>query len=229
MMAKLTKAQKIQALNSLTMPTNQMIFDDCIKPNCIKYYDENDVFLIYDLEAYIKTKISDLLDDKEIISNDELNELTKTFKISDDIYQDISHFWNDDENGENWLLDELIRLIAYREFAVYVFIKWENLYLSIKYSQLATMFYTWLKKDSKQDLAVYISDINAKNANLRWEKHNQTRTEKKKQYLQIMRDKGFTTYAQTATYIKQEIEKGDKPSYDTICRWLSQAGKGDFT
>lgn len=70
---------------------------------------------------------------------------------------------------------------------------------------------------------------NTELANKRWNEHNQTRPKKKMKYLQIMRDKGFTTYAQTATYIKQEIEKGDKPSYDTICRWLSQAGKGDFT
>ena len=59
-------------------------------------------------------------------------------------------------------------------------------------------------------------------------KHNQTRPEKKKQYLQIMDEQNFTTFAETAEYIKQNIETDKKPSYDTIKRWLSQASKGDF-
>lgn len=66
-------------------------------------------------------------------------------------------------------------------------------------------------------------------AKTRWGKHNQERSEKKRQYLEIMRDNRFTTFADTATYIKQHVETGSKPSHDTIKRWLSEANKGDFS
>lgn len=66
-------------------------------------------------------------------------------------------------------------------------------------------------------------------ANTRWGKHNQERTEKKRRYLKIMRDNRFTTFADTATYIKQHVEKDSKPSHDTVKRWLSEANKGDFS
>ena len=43
-----------------------------------------------------------------------------------------------------------------------------------------------------------------------------------------MDEQNFTTFAETAEYIKQNIETDKKPSYETIKRWLSQASKGDF-
>ena len=88
-----------------------------------------------------------------------------------------------------------------------------------------------IKKPShnKDIISQYIKKQNSENAQSRWKEHNKNRPEKKRQYLQIMRDKGFTTYSDTATYIKQEIETGQTPTYDTVCRWLSQADKGDFT
>ena len=74
-----------------------------------------------------------------------------------------------------------------------------------------------------------ISTQNKKKADNRWSKHNQTRPEKKKKYLEIMDQKNFTTFAETAEYIKQHIETDKTPSYDSIKRWLSQASKGDFS
>ena len=74
-----------------------------------------------------------------------------------------------------------------------------------------------------------MSVSNKKKAKTRWSKHNQTRPEKKKQYLEIMDQENFTTFAETAEHIKQHIETDKKPSYDTIKRWLSQASKGDFS
>lgn len=79
------------------------------------------------------------------------------------------------------------------------------------------------------DFQKKLSKSNKSKANKRWSKHNQTRPEKKKQYLQIMDQQNFTTFAETAEYIKQNIETDKKPSYDTIKRWLSQASKGDFS
>lgn len=74
-----------------------------------------------------------------------------------------------------------------------------------------------------------MSTNNKKKADNRWSKHNQTRPEKKKQYLQIMDEQNLTTFTETAEYIKQHIETDKKPSYDTIKRWLSQASQGDFS
>ena len=79
------------------------------------------------------------------------------------------------------------------------------------------------------DFQKKLSKSNKSKANKRWSKHNQTRPEKKKQYLQIMDQQNFTTFAETAEYIKQHIETDKKPSYDSIKRWLSEARKGDFS
>ncbi len=74
-----------------------------------------------------------------------------------------------------------------------------------------------------------LSDSNKSKADKRWSKHNQIKPEKKKQYLEIMDQQNFTTFTETAEYIKQHIETDKKPSYDTIKRWLSEARKGDFS
>ncbi len=79
------------------------------------------------------------------------------------------------------------------------------------------------------DFQKKLSKSNKSKAKTRWLKHNQTRPEKKKQYLQIMDEQNFTTFTETAEYIKQNIETGKKPSYDSIKRWLSEASKGDFS
>ena len=79
------------------------------------------------------------------------------------------------------------------------------------------------------DFQKKLSKSNKTKANKRWSKHNQTRPKKKKLYLEIMDQQNFTTFAETAEYIKQHIETDKKPSYDTIKRWLSQANKGDFS
>ncbi|MGO2213033.1 hypothetical protein ACTXJ2_06755 [Psychrobacter alimentarius] len=79
------------------------------------------------------------------------------------------------------------------------------------------------------DFQKKLSRSNKEKANKRWSKHNQTRPEKKKQYLEIMNQQNFTAFAETAEYIKQHIETDKKPSYDTIKRWLSQANKGNFS
>jgi len=81
----------------------------------------------------------------------------------------------------------------------------------------------------EHDFQKKLSKSNKTKANKRWSKHNQARPEKKKQYLEIMDQENFTTFAETAEYIKQNIETEKTPSYDTIKRWLSQASKGDFS
>lgn len=43
-----------------------------------------------------------------------------------------------------------------------------------------------------------------------------------------MKEKGFTTYAETADYIKREVDTGKKPAHSTVKRWLSEADKGNM-
>lgn len=69
---------------------------------------------------------------------------------------------------------------------------------------------------------------NALAAHARWKNPNMQRREKKKLYLDIFREKGFTTYAAAAEYIKREEETGEKPAFSTVLRWLSEADKGNM-
>ena len=44
-----------------------------------------------------------------------------------------------------------------------------------------------------------------------------------------MKDKGFSTYTDAATYIKLHIDTGKSPSFNTVFSLLSEADKGDFS
>ena len=123
-------------------------------------------------------------------------------------------------------LCECIQLKAYAK------IYFENLQHEISFYCVSLASYVFgaaaNEVRGENDFQKKLSESNKSKANKRWSKHNENRTEKKKQYLEIMRLKGFSTFTDTAEYIKQHIETDKKPSYDTIKRWLSQASKGDF-
>ena len=129
-------------------------------------------------------------------------------------------------------LREILRLMLYKELAYLAF---DNGFYDVAcwHHQATVLMYGGAITNERFNPSEYIeSELSARNkskANKRWSKHNQTRPEKKKQYLQIMDEQNFTTFAETAEYIKQNIETDKKPSYDTIKRWLSQASKGDFS
>lgn len=74
-----------------------------------------------------------------------------------------------------------------------------------------------------------LSARNKKASDARWQPHREVKKERKKKYLKIMKDKGFSTYTDAASYIKQHIDTGKKPSFPTVCRLLSEADKGDFS
>ena len=124
-----------------------------------------------------------------------------------------------------------ILVMLFREAALLTYLK-SHYYLAVSYNTMNKDFHSILIHKSEftvDDFKRQLSKSNKEKANNRWSKHNQTRPEKKKQYLQIMDEQNFTTFAETAEYIKQNIETDKKPSYDTIKRWLSQASKGDFS
>lgn len=129
-------------------------------------------------------------------------------------------------------LTEILRIILYRCLS-YLAYDLGFYHISCKHHEVAILIYggalTNVSFDEVSYMEAAASAIGKKAADNRWSKHNQTRPEKKKQYLEIMDQKNFTTFAETAEYIKQNIETDKTPSYDTIKRWLSEANKGDFS
>lgn len=136
----------------------------------------------------------------------------------------------------NRLLDfnllEITRIMMYKSLAYLSF----NLGLyeiSFKHHEAAILIFGGLTSkihfDERGYIEEVVSSIGKKGAEARWSKHNQTRPEKKRKYLEIMDQHNFTTYSKTAEYIKQNIETGKTPTYETIKRWLGEAGRGDFS
>ena len=129
-------------------------------------------------------------------------------------------------------LTEILRIILYKCLS-YLAYDMGFYHISCKHHEVSILIYGGVLMDAHFDEVAYMktasSNMGKKAADKRWSKHNQTRPEKKKQYLQIMDEQNFTTFTETAEYIKQNIETGKKPSFDTIKRWLSQASKGDFS
>lgn len=83
--------------------------------------------------------------------------------------------------------------------------------------------------DSGEYFKNKLSKENTKAANTGAKDKQLFRQKKKKQYLQIMKEKAFTSYAKTAEYIKLNIDTDESPTYRTVEKWLSQADKGDFS
>lgn len=129
-------------------------------------------------------------------------------------------------------IPEVLKIVMYKSLS-YLSYELGFYHVSCKHHEVAILMYGGVIANVSFDEVSYIeaaaSNIGKKAAEVRWSKHNQTRPEKKKQYLEIMDQENFTTFAETAEYIKQNIETDKKPSYDTIKRWLSQASKGDFS
>jgi len=129
-------------------------------------------------------------------------------------------------------LREVLRLMLYKGLAYLAFE--HGLYdVSSWHHEATVLMYGGAITNERFNPSEYIeSELSARNkskANKRWSKHNQLRPKKKKQYLEIMDKQNFTTFAETATYIKQHIETGKKPSYRTVELWLRQASRGDFS
>ncbi|MGM8885213.1 hypothetical protein ACS8FD_04665 [Psychrobacter sp. 1U2] len=124
-----------------------------------------------------------------------------------------------------------VLIIAYREMAIFAF-KNGSYYVAMQLnefckdcqSQIMFKNIKFIDEHKKK-----LSDSNRKAANKRWQPRREEKKKRKEQYLQIMKEKGFSTYTDAATYIKQNIETGKKPSFPTVCRLLSEADKGDFS
>ncbi len=144
----------------------------------------------------------------------------------------LTRYYNDsDDHEKNHFIFIAILVMVYRELALIAYSK-SHYYLAMSYKNMSMSYYSNLIHKSVYGMENFghkLTAVNKEKANNRWSKHNQTRPEKKKLYLEIMDQQNFTTFTETAEYIKQHIETDKKPSYDTIKRWLSEASKDDFS
>lgn len=127
---------------------------------------------------------------------------------------------------------DVSHILLYRELGRWAF--YHGAYeTGITYNSTATLLYGGAIRNKKQNFDSYIKDeISArgkKASDARWQPHREERKERKKKYLKIMKEQGFSTYTDAATYIKQHIDTDNKPSHPTVSRLLSEADKGDFS
>ncbi len=127
---------------------------------------------------------------------------------------------------------DVTRILLYRELGRWAF--YNGAYeTGISYNSIAILIYGGAVSDKKQDIDSYIKDEisnrNKKASDARWQPHRERKKERKEKYLKIMRDKGFSTYTDAATYIKLHIDTGKSPSFNTVFRLLSEADKGNFS
>ena len=132
----------------------------------------------------------------------------------------------------NCNLREVLRLMLYKGLAYLAFE--HGLYdVSCWHHESAVLMYGGSIAGESFDPSEYVenelSDRNRKASDARWQQHREEKKERKEKYLKIMKDKGFSTYSDAATYIKQHVDTDKKPSFSTVCRLLSQADKGDFS
>ncbi|MGE6361862.1 hypothetical protein [Psychrobacter glacincola] len=101
------------------------------------------------------------------------------------------------------------------------------------FNSSATLSYGCIIGHSKIDIDTYIateiSERSKKASDVRWQMHRTRKKGQKEEYLKIMKDKGFSTYSDTAAHIKLHVDTANSPSFPTICRLLSEADKGDFS
>ena len=124
------------------------------------------------------------------------------------------------------------RILLYRELGRWAF--YNGAYeTGIIYNNIATLIYGGAIQNKIQDFDSYIkeeiSNRNRKASDARWQPHREKKKERKEKYLKIMKDKGFSTYNDAATYIKLHVDTGKTPSFNTVCRLLSEADKGNFS
>ena len=127
---------------------------------------------------------------------------------------------------------DVTRVLLYRELGRWAF--YHGAYeTGISYNSVATLIYGIAIRNKKEDFDSYIkeeiSNRNRKASDARWQPHREKKKERKEKYLKIMKDKGFSTYTDAATYIKLHIDTGKSPSFNTVFSLLSEADKGDFS
>lgn len=180
-----------------------------------------EIELNYRRHRYIENALSKLFSD--FINNPE-NYVPFRAKISLFQESEIDRLNSNVESIVEVYLYKAISILAYRLKAYDVALMYHDFVMTTYSGGIIEVSY-----DSGEYFKSEQSKKNTKAANVGAEKKRSLRQQKKKEYLQIMIEKGFTSYADTATYIKQYVDTDKTPSYRTVYQWLSQADKGDFS
>ncbi|MDE4455604.1 hypothetical protein [Psychrobacter sp. DAB_AL62B] len=127
---------------------------------------------------------------------------------------------------------EVVRIIMYKSLS-YLSYDLGFYDISFKHHEVAIIMYGGIMVDVRVDITDYLEEeISArgkKASDARWQPHREEKKERKKKYIKIMKDKGFSTYTDAASYIKLHVDTDKTPSFPTVCRLLSEADKGDFS
>ncbi|WP_350657390.1 hypothetical protein [Psychrobacter sp. S1-30-MNA-CIBAN-0213] len=159
----------------------------------------------------------------------------------------FEHYLNDDslinhileeynkEERERFLSRNLLGIFNLMLYKGLAYLAFEHGFYEVScwHHEVAIMIYGSAVANERFNPSDYIeselSIRNKKASDARWQPHREKRAKRKKQYLEIMKERGFSTYTDTATYIKQHIHTGSTPSFNTVCRLLSEADKGGFS
>lgn len=198
------------------------------------------------IQSY-EVKISEIC--KQIVlenfSNKENCLYGNTSSIDDFIDSEFSNseFNNNLSQSEYLICDSLINCYCLKKI-----IEYSYKYDAISYSQILMYHYQMINEMGVANGIISygemietekLSSTAQNNAMKRWSKQDKIRYDKKKKFLKIMKEEGFTTYNEAAEHIKMTVENKSHPDYqntknkplsfDTITRWLSQADKGNFS
>lgn len=194
-------------------PLSSEHLDECIATGEIE--------LIYRRHRYVENALSQLFSD--FIKNP--NNYT-SFKATISSFQEseIDRLNSNVESIVEVYLYKTISLIAYHLDVYDVALMYHDFLMTTYSGGIIEVSY-----DSGKYFRSVQSKKNTEAANVGAKPKQDFRREKKIEYLKIMREKRFSTFAQTATYIKQYIDTEPKPSYRTVCKWLSEANNNNFS
>lgn len=200
----------LDAFENYSLPSEHL--DECIATG------ENK--LTYLLHRYTEDVLSKLFSD--FVNNPE-NYAPFRATISSFQESEIDRLNSNVESIVEVYLYKTISILAYRLSAYDVALMYHDFAMTTYSGGIIEVSY-----DSGKYFKSEQSKKNTEAANIGAKEKQDFRKRKKIEYLNIMREKRFSTFAQTATYIKQYIDTEDKPSYRTICKWLSEANNGNF-
>lgn len=145
-------------------------------------------------------------------------ELTSLLSDKNSVFKDYSIWW-------------AYLVIAYREMAIFAFDN-VNYYVATQLNEFCRECQAQMVFKNIVFIENYKNKFSAKNkkaSEARWQPHREERVKRKRKYLKIMKDKGFSTYSDAATYIKLHVDVDKSPSFNTVSRLLSEADKGNFS
>ncbi|MGP5491608.1 hypothetical protein [Psychrobacter celer] len=231
---------------SVLEKNNNIIFLGDIEQKTVSYCDNN---FNFDLEAFENYSLpSEHLDECMATGENKLTYLLHRY-TEDVLSKLFSDFVNNPENYApfrattssfqeseierlNYNLESIVEVYLYKTISILAY-RLDAYDVALMYHDFVMTTYSGGIIEVSYDSGSYFkSEISKKNteaANIGAKPKQDFRKKKKIEYLAIMNEQGFTSYADTATYIKQYVDTDKTPSYRTVYDWVSKADKKDFS